>query len=314
MELRTIRGLDVSGKRVLLRADFNVPVRGGRVTYPLRIERTVPTIEMLRSGGAALTIISHRTGKEPIAPIKTYLEEHIGSDGVELLENVRLLGNEEGNDPAFAKALASRGDIFVNDAFGALHREHASIVGVPNYLPSYAGLLVEEEVRELGRAFHPEHPFLLILGGVKFQSKVGVLNRFLDIADDIFIGGALARSFSDERVDAKIILPRDGVPKNGAMLDVGPESVALLKGKIAHARFIVWNGPLGGYERGFGEGTTEVARAVAASPAHAIIGGGNTLEAVRGISFPNAFLSTGGGAMLAFLARGSLAGLEPLKA
>ncbi|MCX6731896.1 MAG: phosphoglycerate kinase, partial [Candidatus Parcubacteria bacterium] len=218
------------------------------------------------------------------------------------------------------------GDIYVNDAFSASHRKHASIVGVTKYLPSYCGLLFEEELKNLSAVFKPSHPFLLILGGIKFESKLGVLNKFLTIADKIFIGGALAVRALRMPIakNSKIIFPA-GDP---AALDANAETLKILKEKIEKAKFILWNGPLGDYEKGFEIGTIQIAKTIAssappASPAKrggqaakSVIGGGDTIAVIRKakISLNRfSFVSTAGGAMLEFLAKGTLPGIEALK-
>ncbi len=251
-----------------------------------------------------------------------------------ILENLRTNPGEEKNDKNFAKKLASRGDIYVNEAFSASHRNHASIIGLPKYLPSYAGLLFEKELKNLGKAFKPKHPFLVILGGIKFESKLGVLDRFLKIADKIFIGGALANNFFklqginigkslfDKNISVKkylknkkIILPVDVRRKNNMILDIGPKSIAELLRLIKKSKFILWNGPLGNFEqKGFSTGTDMVVRCIAQTPAISIVGGGDTIRALTeaGAIDGFSFVSTAGGAMLTFLAKGTLPGIEAL--
>src|SRR3989338_9932639 len=220
INLPSIRDIDVKGKRVLLRVDFNVLFSDGKVEGLYRIKRTIPTIEYLSQKGAKVIIISHLSaGKNgSLAPVAKYLNSIEKSfplgfikatdlsliaeslkgmkDGdAAMLENIRLQTGEEQNDKNFARQLAGLGDIYVNEAFSASHRKHASIVGIAEFLPSYVGFLFEEEVKGLQSAFLPEHPFLLLLGGVKAETKLVVVDRFLDIADKIFIGGALANNF-----------------------------------------------------------------------------------------------------------------------
>ncbi|MDP3051999.1 MAG: phosphoglycerate kinase, partial [bacterium] len=252
-----------------------------------------------------------------------------------MLENLRIDKGEEKNNETFAKKLADFGDIYVNEAFSVSHRNHASITGIPKYLPSYAGLLFESEVENLSRAFYPKHPFLLILGGVKFGSKLGVLKRFIKIADKIFIGGALANIFFklkgidigeslfDKKVSVKkyfgnrkIVLPVDFKKNDGAILDIGPKTIKELINLIRRAKFILWNGPLGNFEiRDFAKGTEAAAKAIASSNVVSVIGGGDTAAAVikmRLTFIQKSFISTGGGAMLEFLAKGTLPGIEAL--
>jgi len=239
----------------------------------------------------------------------------------------------------------------VNEAFSASHRRHASIVGAPKYLPHYAGDLFLEELKNLGRAFNPEHPFVLVLGGAKFETKLPIIKKFVDIADDIFVYGAPAHSFFkargyetgvsliDTTVDVsdmvsvkKIHIPFDvivqnekgrearvagGVLSGECILDAGPESVRAIGEKLKNAKMVLWNGPLGDYEHGFGEGTVLLARTIAESAAFSIIGGGDTVAAIANLKSSLrekfGFISTGGGAMLAYLAEGTLPGIEALK-
>ena len=332
---------NLKGKRVILRVDFNEPIKNGKVVDDFRIRKTLPTINFLRKRGAKVIIISHLTdGKnkslEPVAKYLSPLLTRRGAGGeVLLLENIRNYPGEEKNDKNFAKQLAKLGDIYVNDAFSASHRNHASIVGIPEYLPSFAGLLFEEEFKNLSHAFKPTHPFLLILGGVKFGSKLGVLEKFVKIADIIFIGGALANSFFwankinigrsvlDKKVNIKkflrnpkIIVPIDAKKRGGKILDIGSLATKELSLLIKNAKFILWNGPLGNFEiKGFEKGTIAVAKAIAKSKAKTIIGGGDTIAAIDKAKIPLSkfsFVSTAGGAMLEFLAKGDLPGVKAL--
>jgi phosphoglycerate kinase len=328
---------NLKGKRILLRVDFNVPIKNSKVTDDFRIKKTLPTINFLKRKGAKIILISHLTdGKnKSLEPAAKYLFKKIKGD-ITLLENIRNYPGEEKNDKNFAKQLAKLGDIYVNDAFSASHRNHASIVGIPKYLPSYAGLLFEEEYKNLSHAFKPMHPFLLILGGVKFGSKLGVLNRFLKTADRIFIGGALANNFFwankmdigksvlDKNTNIKkflrnpkIILPIDVKKKNGAILDIGLLATKELSLLVKKSKFILWNGPMGNFEeKKFSKGTSVIAKAIAKSKAQTIIGGGDTIAAIDKAKIPLnkfSFVSTAGGAMLEFLAKGTLPGIEALK-
>ncbi|MBU4223904.1 phosphoglycerate kinase [Patescibacteria group bacterium] len=355
--LPSVKNANVKGKRVILRVDFNVPVEKNSVEGAYRIEKTLPTIEFLRKKGAKIILISHiTTGRaNGLAPVADYLgryfalkfiddknfdliSEKIGkmkNGDIVLLENIRSYEGEEKNDKIFAKRLASLGDIYVNDAFSASHRSHASIVGVTDFLPSFAGMLFENEFENLKSAFNPGHPFLLILGGIKFESKLGVLEKFLKIADRIFIGGGLAnnffkargsdvgRSVVDIRVNVekflknhKIILPVDIKEEDGMILDAGDETIKILSEIIKYSKFILWNGPIGDFEKsGFEKGTEEIAKAIAESNAVSIIGGGDTVAAIGklGILDRFSFVSTAGGAMLEFLAKGTLSGIEALE-
>ena len=364
---------DVKGKYVLVRAGLNVPIEKGHVRDTFRLRMMLPTLTYLHSKGARIIVISHlgRSDEDTLAPVVPYLSEHLpltfvraieGSevetarnamqDGdVLLLENLRAGGDrEENNDPEFAQLLASYADIYVNDAFDVSHRAHASIVGVPALLPSYAGLQFVSEVEHLSQAFNPEHPFVVVLGGAKFATKLPVIERFLDTADHIFVGGALANDFfvaqglsvgeSDvsENIDMalklkdnnKIITPIDVVVRRGEesvvcdpdevqendyIMDAGPDTVNKIQSLVGNAGFVLWNGPLGFYEKGYTEGTMGVARMLAESNAETVVGGGDTLAAIAELDRYDDydFVSTGGGAMLEFLSNGTLPGIEALR-
>ena len=269
-----------------------------------------------------------------------------------LLENLRHNKGEETNDPEFSKHLASLGDVYVNDAFSVSHRAHASVVGVAGLLPHFAGLLIQEEVNRLAVAFTPEHPFVFILGGAKISTKMPLLKKFLTLADHVVVGGAIVNNFiktegfeigksvydKDELggleellKSDRLVLPKDVVVKNEAgsevravdrvnsgdmIVDVGPDSIKALGGIIGEAKLIVWNGPLGYYEAGFTAGTRELLSLVAGSNATSIIGGGDTVALIdeMGALDQFSFVSTGGGAMLDFLANETLPGIEALQA
>jgi len=383
--MKTLQDIpELDGVKVLVRVDFNVPVKNGKVADDFRIRMALPTIDYLRSKGAAVILISHieaaesskkkgiKEEKPSLEPVVVHLSKlgmavHFIKDykkafhviegenkgSVFLLENLRFFDGEKNNDPKFAKELASLADIYVNDAFSVSHREHASVVGVPKYIPAYAGLQFEKEVKNLSRAFDPSHPFLFILGGAKFETKLPLLKKFMSIADRVFIGGALANDFYKKNGyetgvslvssgdvdlapfmnDPKLILPVDvenqkkeikqpnKLSKEDKILDVGPDTLELLKGKIAAAKFILWNGPLGLYEDGYCQPTLELAKMIGEkteegknSGVESIVGGGDTLAAIaeQGIEDKFTFVSTGGGAMLDFLAQGTLPGIEAL--
>jgi len=321
--MRNIKQLkNIKGKTVLLRVDFNVPIRRGKIEDDFKIRKTLPTVDFLKKKGAKIILISHLTEKNgSLRPVAKYLKikfvpdlkpGNIKNGNVVLLENLRNYPGEEKNDPRFAKKLAGLGDIYVNDAFSVSHRGHASIVGVPKYLPSYMGLLFESELKNLSAAFEPRHPFLLILGGIKFETKLGVLNKFLHIADKIFIGGALVVRALQMPVakNPKIIFPL-GDP---AALDANTETLEILKKEIKKAKFILWNGPLGDYENGFDRGTVELAKMISRSKSQSIIGGGDTVAVVKKVGLKKfSFVSTAGGAMLDFLVNGTLPGIKALK-
>ncbi len=342
--MRSIKQIgDIKGKIVIVRVDFNVLIKNGVVEDDFRIKQTLPTIDFLKEKEAKIILISHRTEKgASLHPVADYLKIKLVSDfklgamengEVVLLENLRNFIGEESNNDEFSKKLAKLGDIYVNDDFGTSHREHASIIGITKYLPSFMGLLFEKEFKNLSAVFKPQHPFLLILGGVKFKTKLSVLNKFSNIADEIFVGGALANNFLkaggfdikesifDPEVDIqkflnekKIILPTDFLWHENKILDVGPETINNLKNLVSRAQFVLWNGPLGNYENGFDKGTLELAKIISESKAQSIIGGGDTVAAVKKVGSEKfSFVSTAGGAMLEFLANGTLPGIKALE-
>jgi 3-phosphoglycerate kinase len=395
----TLRDLSVRGKRVLVRVDFNVPIeeRDGKIviTDDTRIRESLPTINWLREQGAKTILMSHfgrpkgkRVEKYSLRPIGDYLhnlinqpvifsQETIGKipeeivahmrDGdVALLENLRFQPEEEANDPQFAQALAKLADLYVNDAFGAAHRAHASTVGVTRFIAKSAmGFLMEKELKYLHEELdHPAKPFLVIMGGAKVSDKIGALKALMEKADTILIGGAMANTFFKalgipigasrveldkvnlanelmqlaKKREVKFVLPLDaiiaqevragapsrksgrlsrenGIPEGWQNLDAGPETVALFIAEIAMAKTILWNGPLGVFEiPDFAKGTFAIARALAQSNATTIIGGGDSVTAVKraGVADKMTFISTGGGASLELLEGKELPGVAAL--
>jgi phosphoglycerate kinase len=362
---------NLRGKRVLLRLDWNVPIIGDEVRDDFRIKRSIPTIQFLRNAGAKVIVISHLESEitdslekiaeyvSKFAVIKSFVTETMDAKAiintmdegeVIILENLRRNPGEKANAQSYAQELASLADIFVSDAFAVLHREHASVVSVPKILPSYAGLLLSEEIEQLSKAFNPTHPFVFILGGAKFDTKLPLIEKFIDIADTVFIGGALANDIFKEKgyevgmslvsktrvnlrliaKSPKVMIPEDVVvademtkevrtpDKVGIsekILDAGPQTVSMLADHLSEASFVLWNGPVGDYEHGFSGGTEGIAHAIAESRAMSIIGGGDTIAVVakEGLLDKFSFVSTGGGAMLEFLAKGTLPGIEALK-
>jgi len=391
--------LDVRGKRVLVRVDFNVPTetRGGkvRVTDDTRIRESLATINYLREHGAKTILMSHfgRPKGKPVEkyslrPIGEYLYslihhpvifshdtigdvpkkivDHMENGDVALLENLRFQPGEEANDPNFATALAELGDLYVNDAFGAAHRAHASTVGITKFVEKSAmGFLMEKELKHLKEGLEkPAKPFVVILGGAKVSDKIGVLKALMEKADTILIGGAMANTFlkaqgipirasrvESDKVDlarelldlakhreVKFLVPIDVVeadeiragadmrntsrlsPQHGISdgwqaVDIGAATVALYQEEIAKAETILWNGPMGVFEiPEFGEGTIAIAEAMAQSGATTIIGGGDSVTAVKqaGLVDKMTFISTGGGASLELLEGKELPGFAAL--
>ncbi|MCX6786965.1 MAG: phosphoglycerate kinase [Candidatus Kaiserbacteria bacterium] len=357
--MRSIRDIKLfENIPIVVRAAMNVPIENGTVVSDYRLRRAVPTIRFLAERGAKVVLISHigEKGTETLAPAAkalgniisgvSFFPETVGVNvraairdlapgHILVLENLRRNAGEVKNDRTFARELAALGDLFVEDCFDTCHRAHASIVGIPELLPSYAGFLLEDEVRELSRALVPKHPALAVIGGIKFSTKEAVLTKLLATYDHVFVGGALANGFlkasgqnvgksivsnTDENTikkflaNQKLVLPVDSVIAHEAIVDHGPGTIALLAGLVQKAKNIIWNGPLGNYENGFSGATDAFAHAVADSSAHSIIGGGDTVAAVErlGLLPRFSFVSTGGGAMLDFLARGTLPGIEAL--
>ena len=333
---------DLSGKRVLLRVDWSVPIAGDEIVSDYQILKTLPTIDYLRKAGAKVTIVSHmERDKDSLEPVYNYAKKLLPSltfdkpSDLVLLENLRQHAGEKENSEKFAKELARKADIFVNEAFPVSHREHASIVGVPKFLPSFAGFQLIKEVEALSKVFYPKHPFLFIIGGAKFDTKLPLLKKFIHVADKIFVGGALAHNFfreigrdigdslvSDGDYDLrellqtdKISLPDDTITEGTKIMDAGPVTMENLRRKIMNAQLILWNGPLGAYERGYRTATLDLAKMIAESGKESIIGGGDTLAAVAELNLFDkfSFVSTGGGAMLDFLSSGTLPGIEALK-
>jgi phosphoglycerate kinase len=387
MDKKTVRDVDVRDKRVLVRVDFNVPLAEGKVTDDTRIRAALPTIRYLINHGARVILMSHLgrpkgqvkeellmapvaarlsellsqpvlTADDCIGPQVQALVKELESGRVLLLENTRFHPEERENDPEFARALASLAEVFVNDAFGAVHRAHASTEGVTHYLPAVAGFLLEKEIGFLGKALEsPERPFVAILGGAKISDKIGVIENLLDKVDVLLIGGGMANTFfkaqgydvgeslvEDGSLDTaremlaksggKLVLPVDvvvadafaadaqskivgvdAVPAGWRILDVGPETVALFQDKLAGAKTVVWNGPMGVFEfPKFATGTVEIAKSLAKLDAMTIIGGGDSVAAVyqAGLADKMTHISTGGGASLEFLEGKTLPGVAAL--
>lgn len=323
--MKTLKDFEVKDKRVLVRADFNVPLGPqGEILDDFRIRETLPTIKYLFEKKAKVILMSHlgnpggKFVKElQLTPVTKRLEELLGKK-VDLLENLRFNPGEESNDENFAKALAQKGDIYINDAFGACHRNHASIVGVPKFLPSGAGFLLEKEVALLTKlSTSPEKPLVAIIGGAKVETKVGVINKLSEKADFVLISGLIYKGAISQKIafkyPGKVVFPVD---ETGGGKDIGPETIKLFQEKIAQAKTIFWNGPLGKIEdKEFASGTQVLVKAIVESGAFSIVGGGETVEFINKLGLIGKFshVSTGGGAMLEFLSGEKLPGLEALK-
>jgi phosphoglycerate kinase len=339
-EVKSVRDADVSGKRVLLRVDFNVPLKDGVVVDDTRIKAALPTINFLLERGVKIVIITSLGRPEGkvveslrVAPVAKRLSELVTAE-VEIMENLRFNPGEEANDPVFAEQLAKGCDLFVNDAFADSHRAHASIVGIPKFLPSFAGLLMEREIENLSGALVPPPGAIAIIGGAKLETKEALIEKLLLAYDKVLVGGALANDFLKARgvdvgmslvsgtavpnelaTDARVLSPTDTVVVSGRNVDIGEGTAHAWGELITKAPFVLWNGPMGIYEEGQTAGTNALAQALASSPARGVVGGGDTIAAIAQYKFDpnNIFISTGGGAMLDFLAKGTLPGIEALK-
>ena len=389
---KTIRDIDVKGKKVLVRCDFNVPLNSDReITDDTRIIAEIPTIEYLKQNGAKIILCSHlgRPKGEvkeefSLKPVAKKLSEELNTEikfskdiigenakqlisGIQdgdivLLENVRFDSREEKNDEEFSKELASLAEIYVNDAFGTAHRAHSSTEGVSRYLPAVSGFLIEKELEFMGNALNnPKRPFVAILGGSKVSDKIGVIENLLNKVDKILIGGGMAFTFlkakgyeignsicEDDKIEeakmimqkadeknVKIVLPKDlhitteysndtedkivkveDMIEGWQGLDIGTETITEFKEELKDVATIVWNGPLGVCEFSkYSTGTEEIAKAIADTNAISIVGGGDSVAAIKKLGLEDKFshISTGGGASLEYLEGKSLPGIECLE-
>jgi phosphoglycerate kinase len=342
---RSVRDAELGGKRVLVRSDLNVPLEDGKVADDTRIRASLPTLRLiLESGAASATVCSHLgrpKGPDPafsLKPVEERLRELLPDERLRVLENTRFNPGETKNDPAFARELADAHDLFVQDAFGSVHRAHASTVGVAELLPAYAGLLLERELEELGRLLGDvDRPFVLISGGAKVEDKLGVLEQLGGKADLVLVGGKMAEQIRVENplsfdvvlpvdvvaarefaADAETkVVPYDQLPEGWLGLDIGPETRTLFAQRIATARTVFWNGPMGVFEWSrFADGTRAVAEAVAAADAYSVVGGADSARALAelGLADEVSWLSTGGGAALELLEGKDLPGVSVLPA
>jgi phosphoglycerate kinase len=340
---RSVRDADIGDKRVLVRSDLNVPLEDGHVADETRIRASLPTLQLvLERNAREVTVCSHLgrpKGPDPafsLQPVERRLRELLPDDRLRVLENTRFNPGETKNDPAFANKLADEHDLFVQDAFGSVHRAHASTVGVAQLLPAYAGLLLERELVELGKLLGDvERPFVLISGGAKVEDKLGVLRNLGGKADVVLVGGKMAEEIRAENpLPFDVVLPIDVVaardfardaetkvvpysdlPAGWLGLDIGPETRKLFAGHIARARTIFWNGPMGVFEwPRFAEGTKAIAEAVASADAYSIVGGADSARALAELDLADdvSWLSTGGGAALELLEGKDLPGVAVL--
>ncbi len=348
--MKTIRDFNVDGKRVLVRCDFNVPMSNGDILDDFRIKAAIPTIEYLSRQKAKVILISHlgRPNGKPdskftLKPVALRLEkllkrkiiflsdcigektqkkiEKMKPGEVCLLENLRFYKGEEKNNDEFARELAKLGDIYINDAFGVCHRIHASVIGISRYLPSGIGLLLEKEIKTLKNLMvNPQKPLKAIIGGKKVETKVKLIDKLSRVADFTLIGNLLSNELKEKNLEIefpqKIIHPIDAIIEQGKELDIGPGTIKIFQEKIALAKTIFWNGPLGKIEEEkFAQGSLAVAKAIIESGACSIVGGGDLIAFLGKYNLRDKFdyVSTGGGAMLKFLSNEKLPGLEVLQ-
>lgn len=346
---------NLKNKKVLLRVDYNVPIKNGKVEDDFRIKKSVPTILYLLGKGAHVHILMH-LGDDGSSDTKIVINyffkiTKFPKDRITFSENIRKFEGEMKNDTKFAKSLAQGFDLYVNDAFSVSHRKHASITRVPKYLPSFMGLQLEAEIKHLSICFQkPKHPFLFILGGAKFSTKLPLIKKFLNKADHVFVGGALFNEFLEKagfnigksKIDKNFILPKNilnnkkillptdvlvenngkfynrkiqDIQKEDFIIDIGTESTKFLSETVLRSKLILWNGPLGKYEDGGDKATRTILKEISKTKSVSIIGGGDTVDLVNELNLENkfTFVSTGGGATLEFLSQGTLPGIQALK-
>ncbi len=340
---RSVRSAEVADKAVLVRADLNVPLEDGLVADDTRIRASLPTLELLLERGSRLVRVCSHLGRpkgpDPaflIEPVRRHLRSLLPDDRIEVLENTRFDPRETQDDEGYARELAEGCDLYVNDAFGAAHRAHASTVAVARMLPAYAGLLLERELEMLGRLLAPvERPYIAVVGGLKVEDKLGVLENLAEYVDTMLIGGKMAEQLRehnpleapvrlpvdvvaaaefDEGAETRIV-PWNEVPDGWLGLDIGPETRTLFAEKIRGARTVFWNGPMGVFEwERFADGTKAVAEAVADCEGFTVVGGGDSVRAVNelGLADRIGWVSTGGGASLELLEGKELPGVAAI--
>jgi phosphoglycerate kinase len=366
---------NLKGKRVIVRLDLNVPLGANKKVdedEDWRIQKSLKTINFLKKQQAKIILISHigRDKKDTLKPVAKYFQKFIDLEFIEdilsesvyekvdqmengdiiLLENLRQEPFEKENKSSFARGLSRLGDIYVNDAFAVCHRRHASIIGIPEHLPSYAGFQLADEIDHLKKVLKKtQRPLLFVLGGSKFETKLPLIKKFIDHADNVFLGGALINDFYKvqgfelgksltsgkkfnirkllenkslyvpedvlvKRGNSSVVVKPDELKKSDMIVDIGKKSEKVLKNLIDESAVVLWNGPLGFYEKGFSKGSEGGLKHLAKSKAFSIVGGGDSVVLLRDAKSEDGvnFVSTGGGAMLEFLLKGSLPGIKAL--
>jgi phosphoglycerate kinase len=312
-----------AGTKVLVRGDLDVPLENGKILETKRLDNMEKTLNHIIQAGGIPVIMGHigRPKGEHVAKLSTkhllpYFDKHLGKNNYELLENTRFDPREKQNDPTYAEELSKNGDLYVNECFSTSHREHTSTVAITKYLPSYAGYRLKKEIQVLqGVLKDPQKPMALVIGGAKIEDKKPVINNFLDIADYILLGGKVGLEWGDtliENVHTPIDYAKD-------TLDIGPKTIAKYAKILAQAKTVVWAGPMGKYEEDdYIQGTKGLANSlkkVKERGGLVIVGGGDTVAAINKVGLLNNinFVSSGGGAMLEFLSKGTLPAIEALK-
>jgi phosphoglycerate kinase len=307
------------GTKVFVRGDLDVPIKNGAVQESFRLDSMLPTLNYLKQKQAYIILAGH-IGKPKgkfvkelsTEQLKPYFNKHLGEGSYVLLENLRFDPREEQNDLAFSRELSKLADLYINECFSTSHRKHASFVGIPQFIPAFAGFRLIREVEVLSRAIkNPKRPLVAIIGGAKIESKLPVINKFLEVADAVLVGGKIGMEW-EGHVPNNLYLPKDYANENK---DIGSQTIKGFEDMLQTAGTVVWAGPMGLYEEiPYDNGTKLAAEAVIRSGAYSIAGGGDTISALNKIGLGDKFdfISTGGGAMLEFLAKGTLPGIEVL--
>ncbi len=330
--MKSVEEAQVAGKRVVVRCDFDVPLQSGKIADDTRIRDSLPTLKYLLSKGAKLFLISklgRPKGNDPslslqiiMDSLSKYLDKKIifqknlgeeSSGELVLLENLRFWPEEEKGSEDFGKKLAGFGDLYVNECFATSHRKDASFSQLPKFLPSYAGIRLLKEVNQLTIVMKsPARPLVAIIGGAKLETKLPAIFNLAKVADKILVGGRLMFEVERRALPENVVVAHDDVQTK----DIGNESIELFAGAISQAKMVVWNGPMGMFEDSkYMKGTREIAKSVVDSEAYSVVGGGDTISALNKLDLTSKinFVSTGGGAMLEFLAGKNLPGLKALE-